>query len=203
MWMLVLAVVLATAVIVAAVNSASDNIIGELHRMPRPNSDDSISKYDLEDFRSALADIKELLSISCPQCGDEPWYTTTVAEQRVWLEEHITAHRSGKLEQRTLDDIIAARHTEEERKHKDFEASHKHLFSTEENEGEEKDANQDQPPTSPLEISQTTRNLEWATRPPISEQLSPHADAAAPSHSLPHAVMLQFPRQRRGRPLVS
>jgi len=150
MWVLVLAVILATAVIVTAVNAASDNIIGELHRMPRPNNDDSISKYDLEDFRSALADIKELLSISCPQCGDEPWYSLTVAEQRVWLEEHMADHKSGKLEKRTLDDIIAARHAEEERKHKDLEASHKHLCSTEEDEEEEKEANEDQPPTSPL-----------------------------------------------------
>ncbi len=140
MWVLVLVVVLATAVIVVAVDFASDKIIDELHRMPRPNDDDNISKYDLADFRIALTDIKELLSVSCPQCGDEPlpWYSLTVAEQRVWLEEHMAEHKSGKLEKRTLDDIIATRHAEQERKHKEFEASHKHLFSPEEDEEEKK-----------------------------------------------------------------
>ncbi|MGA2967523.1 MAG: hypothetical protein ABSF45_27625 [Terriglobia bacterium] len=141
MWVLVIVVVIVSAVIVAAVSSASDNIVEGLHRMPRPNDDDIISKYDLEELRIVLTDIKELLSISCPQCGDKPWYGLTVAEQRVWLEEHFAEHKSGKLGKRALDDIAAERHERErehrEREHKEFEASHKHLFSPEE-EKEEK-----------------------------------------------------------------
>ncbi len=141
MWVLVIVVVLAAAMIVAAVSSASDNIVEGLHRMPGPNNDDIISKYDLEELRLALTDIKELLSISCPHCGDKPWHGLTVAEQRVWLEEHFAEHKSGKLGKRALDDITAERHAERERErargHKELEASHKHLFSPEE-EKEEK-----------------------------------------------------------------
>jgi hypothetical protein len=131
MWFLLIWLVgvafVSTWAIVAAINSAGDNITREL-RSTTPDGD-NISKYDLEDFRIALTEIKELLSISCPQCGDEPLFCSTVAEQRVWLEEHIAEHKSGKLERRTLDDILAERRAEQERKHKEFEASHKHLFT--------------------------------------------------------------------------
>jgi len=132
MWVLVIVVVLATVVIVAVLFSASDNIIEELRRIPSPNNSDTISKYDLEDLRMTLAEIKELLSISCPQCGGEPLLCSTVAEQRVWFEEHTAEHKSGKLESRALDEIIAERHAEQERKHKEFEATHQHLFTPEE-----------------------------------------------------------------------
>lgn len=131
MWVLVLVVVLATVVIVASLSYASDNIIEELQRISRPNHDDNISKYDLADFEIAVTDIKELLSISCPHCGDKPWDNLTVPEQRVWLEEHMAEHKDGRLEKRTLDAIIAERHAKQEQKHKEWEASHKHLFSPE------------------------------------------------------------------------
>jgi|SRR5580658_858609 hypothetical protein len=134
MWLLGVAVVVATVLAIAALFSASDSIIEELRRIPRPNNDNNITKYDLEDFRMTLTEIKELLSISCPQCGREPLFCSTIAEQRVWLEEHIAEHKSGKLERRTLNEIIAERHEEEERQHKEFEASHQHLFTPEEEE---------------------------------------------------------------------
>lgn len=132
MWLLLICVaIVSTWAIVAAVNSASDNIIRELHSTRTPDNDD-ISKHDLEDLRIALADIKELLSISCPQCGGEPLFCSTVPEQRVWLEEHIAEHKGGKLERRTLDDVVAERRAEQQRKHKEFEATHQHLFTPEE-----------------------------------------------------------------------
>jgi len=137
MWVLVIVVVLATWAIVAAINSATENITRKLHNTRTPDND-NISKYDLEDFRITLAQIEELLSISCPQCGDKPLFHCPVAEQRVWLEEHIAEHKSGKPERRTLDDIVAERHAEEERKHKEFEASHQHLFTPDRGEEEEK-----------------------------------------------------------------
>jgi|ERR1700730_6147076 len=137
MWALVIVAVLATWAIVAAINSATDSITGELHSTRTPDSD-NISKYDLEDLRITLAQIEELLSISCPQCGDKPLFHCPVAEQRVWLEEHIAEHKSGKLERRALDDIVAERHAEEERKHKEFEASHQLLFTPNGEEEEEK-----------------------------------------------------------------
>lgn len=133
-WLLICVAIVSTWAIVAAVHSASDNIVEELRRTRTPNGDANISKFDLEDLSFKLKKIEELLSISCPQCGDEPRFLRTVAEQRVWLEEHIAEHKSGKLEKRLLDDIVAERHLEEERKRKEFEASHKHLFTPEEEE---------------------------------------------------------------------
>lgn len=137
MWLLLICVaVVSTWAIVAAIHSATDNIIGELKASHMPHSDSDINKYDLHSIELALNEIKELLSISCPQCGDKPWSWLTVAEKRVWLEEHIAEHKSGKLERRTLDDIVAERQAEQERKHKEFEASHKHLFTRDEEESE-------------------------------------------------------------------
>ena len=103
------------------------------HRI-RTDSD----RHDLDSIEIALKEIKELLSISCPRCGDEPepGVCSTVAEQRVWLEEHLAEHKNGKLERRTLDDIVAERHEEQGRKHKEFEASHNHLFAPEEEKNE-------------------------------------------------------------------
>jgi hypothetical protein len=137
MWLLLICVaIVSTWAIVAAVHSATENIIGGLRAGHMPHTDGDINKYDLHSIELALKEIKELLSISCPQCGDEPWFSLTVAEQRVWLEEHVAEHKSGKLEGRALDDIVAERHAERARKHKEFEASHPHLFTPGEEENE-------------------------------------------------------------------
>jgi hypothetical protein len=116
----------------SATKTATDDIIGELRTQSAKRAEERkvLVHFGIE---LALNEIKELLSISCPQCGEEHFgFDTPVAEQRVRLEEHMAEHKSGKLERRTLDDIVAERHAEQERKHKEFEASHQHLFAEEE-----------------------------------------------------------------------
>ncbi len=109
---LIFAAIISAWAIVDAIHSATETIIGELKSSHRHTDNDS---YGLHGIELDLKGIKELLSISCPLCGDEPLFLSPVAEQRVWLEEHMAEHKSGKLERRALDDLVAERLAAEKR----------------------------------------------------------------------------------------
>ena len=117
MWVLLICLICVTIIsawatvdaIRSATKTATDNIIGELRTQSAKLAEERqvLAHFGIE---LELKEIKNLLSISCPQCGNEPEpWLATVAEQRVWLEEHIAEHKSGKLERRALADIVVER----------------------------------------------------------------------------------------------